>query len=72
MKFNTFKQINHNYLAYLGQVMITRYPLDLGFLNRFVNGFTDVMFERAADELDDMRERQGPFFPMFQTENAKR
>lgn len=52
--------------------MITRYPLDLGFLNRFVNGFTDVMFERAADELDDMRERQGPFFPMFQTENAKR
>ena len=53
--------------------MITRYPLE-GFLNRFVNGFadTDVMLERAADELDDMRERQGPFFPMFQTENAKR
>ena len=29
-----------------------------GFLNRFVNGFadTDVMLERAADELDDMRD----------------
>ena len=49
--------------------MITRYPLE-GFLNRFVNGFTDVMLERAADELDDMREV--PFLPMFQTENAKR